>query len=82
MHPSATRRTRTFILRVWCEYLDETPPSWRGEIEDTRTQDTTRFSSLEQMSAIVHTLCIADPTAPCPPAWPTAPSADAGESSR
>lgn len=27
------RRTATFIVRIWAEYLEQTPPAWRGEIE-------------------------------------------------
>ena len=60
MHQSPARHTRTFILRIWREYLDETPPIWRGEVEDTRTQETARFSSLEQMNAIVHAWSITE----------------------
>ena len=28
------RRTVTFVVRLWAEYLEQTPPAWRGEIED------------------------------------------------
>lgn len=61
MQPPPTRQTRTFIVRIWREYLDEKPPTWRGEVEDTRNQETTRFSSLEQMNAIVHAWSVAKP---------------------
>lgn len=27
------RHTATFIVRIWAEYLEQTPPAWRGEIE-------------------------------------------------
>jgi len=72
MHSSATRSTRTFILRIWCEYLDATPPTWRGEIEDTETQHTTRFASLGQMNAIVHALSTVDDAASHRPQLPEA----------
>jgi hypothetical protein len=27
------RRKLTFVIRVWVEYLEQSPPVWRGEIE-------------------------------------------------
>jgi hypothetical protein len=27
------RRTVTFVVRIWAEYLEQSPPVWRGEIE-------------------------------------------------
>lgn len=61
MQPPPARYTRTFIVRIWREYLDETPPIWCGEVEDTKTKETARFSSLEQMNAILHAGSIAVP---------------------
>ncbi|MGC9522499.1 MAG: hypothetical protein ACP5HG_11545 [Anaerolineae bacterium] len=51
MHQLPVRRTRAFILRIWGEYLDQTPPTWRGEIENADTQEVRRFGSLEEMVA-------------------------------
>jgi hypothetical protein len=53
MHPLSRRATRTFILRIWSEYLDQTPPSWRGEIENVKTKEVTRFSSREELMVCV-----------------------------
>ena len=55
------RHTQTFILRIWREYLDEVPPSWRGEIEDVNSKEVTRFGSREAlMAAIDHCVCASD----------------------
>lgn len=53
MHPLPSRTTRTFILRIWSEYLDQTPPSWRGEIENVTTKEVIRFSSREELHVCV-----------------------------
>ncbi|MGC9349221.1 MAG: hypothetical protein ACP5JG_13855 [Anaerolineae bacterium] len=51
MNSLLTRHTRTFILRIWAEYLEQTPPTWRGEIEDVTTKEVTRFHSQEELAA-------------------------------
>ena len=33
VNESLSRRTVTFVIRIWAEYLEQTPPVWRGEIE-------------------------------------------------
>ena len=43
------RRTVTFIVRVWAEYLEQTPPSWRGEILQTDTNEQRQFTQLEEL---------------------------------
>jgi hypothetical protein len=55
------RHTRAFILRIWAEYLDQTPPTWRGEIEDVSTRDVLRFRSQEELLACVQR-CVEKPT--------------------
>ena len=47
------RVTRAFILRIWSEYLDQTPPSWRGEIENVTTKEVTHFSTREELQVCV-----------------------------
>ena len=37
------RRTETFIVRVWAEYLEQTPPVWRGEIEHAGSGEKAHF---------------------------------------
>lgn len=44
------RRTVTFIVRVWAEYLEQTPPVWRGEIEQVDSKEVRRFGSLRAMN--------------------------------
>ena len=44
------RRTVIFIVRVWAEYLEETPPLWRGEIERADTGEVKPFETLEAMN--------------------------------
>lgn len=43
----AERRTRTYIVRVWAEYLDERPPRWCGVIETVGSPGRIHFSDLE-----------------------------------
>jgi hypothetical protein len=43
------RRTETFIVRMWAEYLDQTPPIWRGEIEHVGSGKVTRFKDLSEI---------------------------------
>jgi hypothetical protein len=46
-----SRRTETFIVRFWIEYLEQTPPAWRGEIEHVSGGEVLRFHDWEEMSA-------------------------------
>ncbi len=57
MHRLPERRTRTFILRIWAEYLDQTPSTWRGEIEDVRTREVSRFRSSEELFNCIRRCC-------------------------
>lgn len=49
MNRSPKRQTVTYIVRVWVEYLQEQPPSWRGEIELVGRGRKTHFSHLHEM---------------------------------
>jgi hypothetical protein len=42
-----------FIVRVWAEYVEQTPPTWRGEIEHVESKEVIRFSDLGEMDATV-----------------------------
>lgn len=53
MHRLPERQTRTFILRIWAEYLDQTPPTWRGEIENVTTREVIRFHSAEELMVCI-----------------------------
>lgn len=54
-----TRRTATFIVRIWTEYLDRPTPAWRGEIEDVQTKEVIRFRGLVEMEAYVERCVLA-----------------------
>jgi hypothetical protein len=45
-----SRRTETFIVRLWAEYLGQAPPCWRGEIEHVGRREVMRFGSLGEMN--------------------------------
>ena len=45
-----SRRTVTFIVRLWVEYLEQTPPIWRGEIEFIGNRKVVHFGNLEELS--------------------------------
>lgn len=47
------RRTISFVVRVWAEYLDQQPPSWRGSIEMCDQGEEIAFSSLEELLALI-----------------------------
>jgi hypothetical protein len=43
------RCTEIFIVRLWAEYLDQSPPAWRGEIEHVKKKQVIRFQTKEEM---------------------------------
>jgi len=43
------RQTVTFIVRLWAEYLEQVPPSWRGEIQFVGKREAVRFGNLRAM---------------------------------
>jgi hypothetical protein len=45
-----SRRTETFVVRLWAEYLEQTPPIWRGEIQHVGSGQVLRFGSLREMN--------------------------------
>ena len=47
---TVSRRTETFIVRLWAEYLEQTPPAWRGEIEHVGSKEVMHFGNLDEMS--------------------------------
>lgn len=51
MKSPLTRRTVTYIVRVWTEYLGETPPVWRGEVALVNGEEVHYFRDLEEMTA-------------------------------
>ena len=51
MKSPLTRRTVTYIVRVWTEYLHATPPVWRGEVVLADGEEVYYFRDLEEMTA-------------------------------
>ena len=45
-----SRRTETFIVRIWVEYLGQTPPIWRGQIEHVGNKETAYFGDLRKIN--------------------------------
>jgi hypothetical protein len=48
-----SRRTETFIVRIWAEYLEQTPAAWRGEIVHIGSGEVRRFGDLDEMDEYV-----------------------------
>jgi hypothetical protein len=47
------RKTVTFIVRIWAEYLCEQPPRWFGEIESIENGEKSHFKELTQVIEII-----------------------------
>lgn len=47
------RRTLTYIVRVWAEYLDGTHPRWCGEIEVAGCGEKVHFTNLEEITDFI-----------------------------
>lgn len=50
MSDRLSRRTETFIVRLWAEYLEQTPLEWRGEIEHVGGKGVMHFADLGEMN--------------------------------
>ena len=44
-----SRRTVTYIVRIWAEYLDESPPRWCGVVEPVGGGEKIHFTHLNQI---------------------------------
>ncbi|MBC8248501.1 MAG: hypothetical protein H8E90_02380 [Anaerolineales bacterium] len=49
------RRTMTFVVRLWAEYLEQTPPAWRGEIEDVGSGEKAYFQEAADVVRFIAT---------------------------
>jgi hypothetical protein len=47
-HPP--RRTEIFVVRLWVEYLQQTPLAWRGEMEHVGGREVMHFRNLEELN--------------------------------
>jgi hypothetical protein len=43
------RRTEIFVVRLWAEYLEQSPLAWRGEIEHVGNREVMHFGSLAEV---------------------------------
>jgi len=53
MNSTPKRKTKSYIVRVWAEYLDEQPPRWCGEIESIESGEKSHFKELTQVIEII-----------------------------
>ncbi len=47
------RKTITYIVRVWAEYLNESPPRWRGIIEPVDGDEKIYFTEITQIVDLI-----------------------------
>ena len=52
------RRTVTFVVRVWAEYLEQTLPTWRGEIEHVGSKEVMHFGNVGKMLEFIEDLAV------------------------
>lgn len=65
MDRTLKRHTITFIVRIWAEYLEQSPPQCRGEIERLDKSEKAHFFRLQQIPSIIRrSLAIQNPTEP------------------
>ena len=50
---SHKRKTITFIVRVWTEYLNELPLQWRGVVESVESREKFHFTDLTKLTEII-----------------------------
>jgi hypothetical protein len=50
---SKKQRTVVYIVRIWAEYLDESPPQWRGVIAPIGEAKSIHFSTLDEMIDLI-----------------------------
>lgn len=52
------RRTESFVIRIWAEYLDQIPASWRGEAEHVGSQLLIRFTEQGELLEFIHAMAM------------------------
>jgi len=48
----------TVIVRLWAEYLEQTVPTWRGEIEHVGSGEVKRFGDVSKMLEFIEGLAV------------------------
>ncbi len=65
MDQTLKRHTITFIVRIWAEYLEQSPPQCRGEIERLDKPEKAHFFRWQQIPAVIrHSLTSKNPPKP------------------
>ena len=47
------RRTLVFIVRLWGEYLNESPPCWRGVVEGCEPGEKVPFATIIDLNKLI-----------------------------
>ena len=58
--PPLPRKTRTFVIRLWAEYLEQDPPCWRGEIQQLNQSVISYFTDLDELENLIREAAGAD----------------------
>jgi hypothetical protein len=53
MNFSPKRKTLTFIVRIWAEYLNEQPPRWCGVIEPVGFAEKIHFTNQDEIIDLI-----------------------------
>jgi len=51
------RKTMTFVVRIWAEYLQRDPPVYRGELEHVESRQKSYFQSADELKDLVASYC-------------------------
>lgn len=47
------RKTLTFVVRIWAEYLEADPSDWRGELEEVEKGSVSHFQNKEELQRAI-----------------------------
>lgn len=53
MNELAQRKTAIFVVRLWVEYLTQSPPEWRGEILHPESGQAILFQQPDRLHAFM-----------------------------
>ena len=53
MSSAPKRKTKSYIVRIWAEYLEEQPPRWCGVIQAIESGEKLHFTDLTQVLEII-----------------------------
>lgn len=59
MREPPARRTEAFIVRLWAEYLKQTPPVWRGEVVHVGEKEVVHFRHLDEIGECIRRCVLA-----------------------